>query len=192
MINIAVFVSGNGTNCENIIKYFQDDNDINISLVISNRQDAYALKRAAKYGVTCKVLSKSEINDEHIILPILQKFSIDFIVLAGFMLIVPEFIINKYYNKVINIHPSLLPKFGGKGMYGHHVHEAVKAAGETETGITIHFVNNICDGGEIIAQFKINLKQHDSVEDIESKIHLLEQKHFPNVIKDVVKKVMDK
>lgn len=192
MTNIAVFVSGNGTNCENIIKYFQDDNDINISLVISNRQDAYALKRAAKYGVTCKVLSKSEINDEHIILPILQKFSIDFIVLAGFMLIVPEFIINKYYNKVINIHPSLLPKFGGKGMYGHHVHEAVKAAGETETGITIHFVNNICDGGEIIAQFKINLKQHDSVEDIESKIHLLEQKHFPNVIKDVVKKVMDK
>lgn len=192
MINIAVFVSGNGTNCENIIKYFQDDNDINISLVISNRQDAYALKRAAKYGVTCKVLSKSEINDEHIILPILQKFSIDFIVLAGFMLIVPEFIINKYYNKVINIHPSLLPKFGGKGMYGHHVHEAVKAAGEIETGITIHFVNNICDGGEIIAQFKINLTQHDSVEDIESKIHLLEQKHFPNVIKDVVKKVMDK
>lgn len=192
MINIAVFVSGNGTNCENIIKYFQDDNDINISLVISNRQDAYALKRAAKYGVTCKVLSKSEINDEHIVLPILQKFSIDFIVLAGFMLIVPEFIINKYYNKVINIHPSLLPKFGGKGMYGHHVHEAVKAAGETETGITIHFVNNICDGGEIIAQFKINLTQHDSVEDIESKIHLLEQKHFPNVIKDVVKKVMDK
>ena len=192
MTNIAVFVSGNGTNCENIIKYFQDDNDINISLVISNRQDAYALKRAAKYGVTCKVLSKSEINDEHIILPILQKFSIDFIVLAGFMLIVPEFIINKYYNKVINIHPSLLPKFGGKGMYGHHVHEAVKAAGETETGITIHFVNNICDGGEIIAQFKINLKQHDSVEDIESKIHLLEQKHFPYVIKDVVNKVMDK
>lgn len=192
MINIAVFVSGNGTNCENIIKYFQDDNDINISLVISNRQDAYALKRAAKYGVTCKVLSKSEINDEHIILPILQKFSIDFIVLAGFMLIVPEFIINKYYNKVINIHPSLLPKFGGKGLYGHHVHEAVKAAGETETGITIHFVNNICDGGEIIAQFKINLTQHDSVEDIESKIHLLEQKHFPNVIKDVVNKVMDK
>ncbi|CCX66812.1 phosphoribosylglycinamide formyltransferase [Prevotella sp. CAG:1058] len=192
MTNIAVFVSGNGTNCENIIKYFQDDNDINISLVISNRQDAYALKRAAKYGVTCKVLSKSEINDEHIILPILQKFSIDFIVLAGFMLIVPEFIINKYYNKVINIHPSLLPKFGGKGMYGHHVHEAVKAAGETETGITIHFVNNICDGGEIIAQFKINLTQHDSVEDIESKIHLLEQKHFPNVIKDVVNKVMDK
>lgn len=188
MTNIAVFVSGNGTNCENIIKYFQDDNDINISLVISNRQDAYALKRAAKYGVTCKVLSKSEINDEHIILPILQKFSIDFIVLAGFMLIVPEFIINKYYNKVINIHPSLLPKFGGKGMYGHHVHEAVKAAGETETGITIHFVNNICDGGEIIAQFKINLTQYDSVEDIESKIHLLEQKHFPNVIKDVVKK----
>ena len=192
MMNIAVFVSGNGTNCENIIKYFQDDNDINISLVISNRQDAYALKRAAKYGVTCKVLSKSEINDEHIVLPILQKFSIDFIVLAGFMLIVPEFIINKYYNKVINIHPSLLPKFGGKGMYGHHVHEAVKAAGETETGITIHFVNNICDGGGIIAQFKINLTQHDSVEDIESKIHLLEQKHFPNVIKDVVNKVMDK
>lgn len=188
MTNIAIFVSGNGTNCENIIKYFQDDDDINVSLVISNRQDAYALIRASKYGVPCKVMSKSEINDERVILPVLQDFSIDFIVLAGFMLMVPEFLVNKYYNKVINIHPSLLPKFGGKGMYGHHVHEAVKAAGETETGITIHFVNNICDGGEIIAQFRTMLSQEDSIEDIELKIHSLEQKHFPNVIKDVIKK----
>lgn len=192
MTNIAIFVSGNGTNCENIIKYFEHNPDINVNLVISNRADAYALKRAEKYSVPCKVLSKNEINDEQIILPILESFNIDFIVLAGFMLMFPEFLVNKFNNRTVNIHPSLLPKYGGKGMYGHHVHEAVKAAGETETGITIHFVSKVCDGGEIIAQFKTSLTPQDSVEDIEQKIHKLEQLHFPEVIENVINKLNDR
>lgn len=192
MTNIAIFVSGNGTNCENIIKYFEHNPDINVNLVISNRADAFALKRAEKYGVPCKVLSKNEINDEQIILPILESFNIDFIVLAGFMLMFPEFLVNKFNNRTVNIHPSLLPKYGGKGMYGHHVHEAVKAAGETETGITIHFVSKVCDGGEIIAQFKTSLTPQDSVEDIEQKIHKLEQLHFPEVIENVINKLNDR
>lgn len=192
MTNIAIFVSGNGTNCENIIKYFEHNPDINVNLVISNRADAYALKRAEKYSVPCKVLSKDEINDEQIILPILESFNIDFIVLAGFMLMFPEFLVNKFNNRTVNIHPSLLPKYGGKGMYGHHVHEAVKAAGETETGITIHFVSNVCDGGKIIAQFKTSLTPQDSVEDIEQKIHKLEQLHFPEVIENVINKLNDR
>lgn len=192
MTNIAIFVSGNGTNCENIIKYFEHNPDINVNLVISNRADAFALKRAEKYGVPCKVLSKNEINDEQIILPILESFNIDFIVLAGFMLMFPEFLVNKFNNRTVNIHPSLLPKYGGKGMYGHHVHEAVKAAGETETGITIHFVSKVCDSGEIIAQFKTSLTPQDSVEDIEQKIHKLEQLHFPEVIENVINKLNDR
>lgn len=192
MTNIAIFVSGNGTNCENIIKYFEHNPDINVNLVISNRADAYALKRAEKYSVPCKVLSKNEINDEQIILPILESFNIDFIVLAGFMLMFPEFLVKKFNNRTVNIHPSLLPKYGGKGMYGHHVHEAVKAAGETETGITIHFVSKVCDGGEIIAQFKTSLTPQDSVEDIEQKIHKLEQLHFPEVIENVINKLNDR
>lgn len=186
MTNIAIFVSGNGTNCENIIKYFKDNTDIKVRLVVSNKADAYALTRAARYGVPCRVLSKKDINDSGIIIPLLEHFEIDFIVLAGFMLMVPEFITEIYDHKIVNIHPSLLPKFGGKGMYGHHVHEAVKTAGEIETGITIHYVSNVCDGGEIIAQFKTAVSPEDTAEDIESKVHVLEQLHFPKVIENVI------
>lgn len=186
MTNIAIFVSGNGTNCENIIKYFKDNKNINVCLVISNRPDAYALVRAAKYDVPCKVLSKQEINDSDVIIPLLESFKINFIVLAGFMLMIPQFITEKYDCKIVNIHPSLLPKFGGKGMYGHHVHEAVKAAGEKETGITIHYVSNVCDGGEIIAQFKTAVSPEDTPETIEAKIHVLEQQYFPETIERLI------
>ena len=186
MTNIAIFVSGNGTNCENIIKYFKDNKNINVCLVISNRPDAYALVRAAKYDVPCKVLSKQEINDSDVIIPLLEIFKINFIVLAGFMLMIPKFITEKYDCKIVNIHPSLLPKFGGKGMYGHHVHEAVKAAGEKETGITIHYVSNVCDGGEIIAQFKTAVSPEDTPETIEAKVHVLEQQYFPETIERLI------
>ena len=186
MTNIAIFVSGNGTNCENIINYFKNNKDINVCLVISNKAEAYALKRAAKHGIPCKVLSKQEINDNTILIPLLEDFDINFIVLAGFMLMVPGFVTEKYEHKIVNIHPALLPKYRGKGMYGHHVHEAVKAAGETETGITIHYVSNICDGGEIIAQFKTPLSPCDTPDDIEEKVHVLEQQHFPEVIEKVI------
>lgn len=186
MTNIAIFVSGNGTNCENIIRYFKDNKNINVCLVISNRPDAYALVRAAKYDVPCKVLSKQEINDSDVIIPLLESFKINFIVLAGFMLMIPQFITEKYDCKIVNIHPSLLPKFGGKGMYGHHVHEAVKAAGEKETGITIHYVSNVCDGGEIIAQFKTAVSPEDTPETIEAKVHVLEQQYFPKTIERLI------
>lgn len=186
-MNIAVFVSGNGTNCENIIRHFNVDGGIaRVALVISNKADAFALTRAARLNVPTKVMSKAEINDEQKLLPILCDYGIDFIVLAGFMLIVPAFLVSRYERRMVNIHPSLLPKFGGKGMYGHHVHEAVKASGETETGITIHYVSNECDGGDIIAQYKTPVTSNDTVAVIEEKIHALEQEYFPKVIERVL------
>lgn len=189
-MNIAIFVSGNGTNCENIIRHFQTSkDDIAVKLVLSNKPDAYALVRAKRLNVETAVLTKQEINDESVLMPLLRRHDIDFIVLAGFLLMIPGFLIERYEHRMVNIHPALLPKFGGKGMYGHHVHEAVKAAGESETGITIHYVNQICDGGEIIAQFKTPISITDTVEDIEAKIHILEQEHYPDVIENVIKTV---
>lgn len=189
-MNIAIFVSGNGTNCENIIRHFQKNlNNIAVKLVLSNKPDAYALVRAKRLNVETAVLTKKEINDESVLMPLLRLHNIDFVVLAGFLLMVPGFLIKRYERRMVNIHPSLLPKFGGKGMYGHHVHEAVKAAGESETGITIHYVSQIYDGGEIIAQFKTPVSGTDSVEDIEAKIHVLEQMHYPDVIEGVIRQL---
>jgi len=189
-MNIAIFVSGNGTNCENIIRHFNKSGSLTrVKLVLSNKTDAFALVRAKKLNVPTKVLSKAEINDESILMDVLHEHHIDFIVLAGFMLMIPDFLISRYEHRMINIHPSLLPKFGGKGMFGHHVHEAVKAAGETVTGITIHFVSTVCDGGEVIAQFKTHIQPTDTANDIEAKVHLLEQEHFPIVIESVIKQL---
>ncbi len=186
MINLAIFVSGNGTNCENIIRYFRDDREVNVSLVVSNKVDALALQRAAKYGVPCEVLTKQEINDEQKIIRLLEGYQIDFIILAGFLLMIPAFLIVKYDHRIINIHPALLPKYGGKGMYGIHVHEAVKAAGETETGITIHYVNEKYDSGDIIAQYKTQITQEDTPEAIAAKVHGLEEMFFPKVIQETI------
>lgn len=189
-MNIAIFVSGNGTNCENIIRYFQKrDSGTDVKLVVSNRSEAFALKRAERLNVKTAVLTKAEINAETTLMPLLKSENIDFIVLAGFMQMIPNFLIDHYERHMVNLHPSLLPKFGGKGMYGHHVHKAVKAAGEKETGITIHYVSKVCDGGEIIAQFKTPVLANDTVEDIENKIHALEQKHYPEVIESVIKRL---
>ena len=186
MTNIAIFVSGNGSNCENIIQHFKDNNSARVALVVSNRADAYALTRARRLGIENIAVSRADINNASVMLPLLESHNISFIVLAGFMQIIPDYLINKYHDKIINIHPSLLPKFGGKGMYGHHVHEAVKAAGETVTGITIHYVNEVCDGGGIIAQFKTTVNKDDTAEDIENKVHELEKQHFPSVIENIV------
>lgn len=183
---VAIFVSGNGTNCENIIRYFAQSTTIQISLVLSNKSDAYALTRARRLGVPTIIVPKKDFNDDSILLPILQSNDIDFIVLAGFLLMIPNFLIAAFPKRMINIHPALLPKFGGKGMYGHHVHEAVKAAGETETGFTVHWVSDVCDGGEIIAQYRTPLDSTDNVEDIAEKEHQLEMKYFPSVIEKVI------
>ncbi len=184
-MNIAIFVSGSGTNCENIIRYFQGSTSSNIALVVSNRKDAYALERAKRLGVPTAVVPKAELNKPEEILPLLQQYGIDFIVLAGFLPLVPEFLIDKFPRRIVNIHPALLPKHGGKGMWGHHVHEAVKAAGDTETGITIHYVSPVCDGGEIIAQFSTAVTPEDTPETIADKVHELEMAHFPKVLEEL-------
>jgi phosphoribosylglycinamide formyltransferase-1 len=184
--NIAIFVSGSGSNCENIIKYFSGDERVNIALVLSNRADAYALKRAEKYNIPTCVMGKADFNNEEKIMPLLAQYDIDFIVLAGFLLMIPDFLVQAYEHRMINLHPALLPKYGGKGMYGHHVHEAVKAAGETETGMTVHWVSNVCDGGEIIAQFRTAISPEDTPDDIAEKEHILEMEHFPKVIEQIL------
>ena len=185
-INIAIFVSGSGTNCENLIKYFSGSERVNCALVISNKADAYALVRAERLGVKTAVVPKAQLNDVNHMLPLLRDNDIHFIVLAGFLPLVPDFLIDAFLRRIVNIHPALLPKFGGKGMWGHHVHEAVKAAGETETGMTVHWVTPVCDGGEIIAQYRTPLLPTDTVDDIAEKEHQLEMRYVPLVVEKVL------
>ena len=187
MVNIAIFVSGSGSNCENIIRYFQTNGQVNIALVVSNRADAYALTRAKNLNVPSVVLPKADFNNEEKVLKLMSDHRIDFIVLAGFLLMIPDWLIAAYQRRMINLHPALLPKFGGIGMYGHNVHEAVRKANETETGMTVHWVSNVCDGGEIIAQFRIPITPDDTPDDIADKEHILEMEHFPQVIEAVLK-----
>ena len=186
MTNIAIFVSGSGSNCENLIRYFENSQLVNTALVVSNRADAYALVRAERLGVPSAVVGKAGLNDPEVMMPLLQKYAIDMIVLAGFLPIVPDYLIDRFPRRIINIHPALLPKYGGKGMWGHHVHEAVKAAGDTETGITVHYVSPVCDGGEIIAQYSVALSPDDTVEEIAAKEHELEMAHFPAIVERLV------
>ena len=177
MVNVAVLVSGSGTNCESVIRHFAGSDKVKISLVLSNRADAYALVRAENHGIPSLVMPRKDFLDEKKLMPVMKEFGIDFIVLAGFLVVVPDF---------LNLHPALLPKFGGIGMYGHHVHEAVKAAGETETGMTVHYVSNEVDGGEIIAQFSTLLSPEDTPDDIAAKEHVLEMEHFAKVVDEVI------
>ena len=193
MINIAIFVSGSGTNCENLIKYFADSERVNCALVVSNKADAYALVRAQNLGIKTAVAPKVQLNDADFMMPLLREYAIDFIVLAGFLPLVPNFLIDAFPRRIINIHPALLPKYGGKGMWGHHVHEAVKAAGETETGMTVHYVTPVCDSGEIIAQYRVAISPTDSADDIAEKEHLLEMEYFPKVVERVLQeKLLEK
>ncbi len=184
-VKLAVFVTGGGTNCENIIRHFQGSTSVAVEIVVSSRADAYAITRAKNLGVPVTVITRQQLNEE----PDLALEAVkgcDYIILAGFLPKVPLYLIERFPNRIINIHPALLPKFGGKGMWGHHVHEAVKAAGETESGITIHYVNAELDEGEPIAQFSTPLSPDDTPDDIAAKVHELEMKHFPEVIEQVV------
>ena len=185
-LNIAIFVSGSGSNCETLIRYFADSERVNCALVVSNKPDALALERAQKLGVPTAVTPKAQLNDPDVMLSLLREYDIQFIVLAGFLPLIPTFLIDAYPRRIVNLHPALLPKYGGKGMWGHHVHEAVKAAGEAETGMTVHWVTPICDSGEIIAQYKVALSPDDSVDDIAEKEHQLEMKFFPKVVEQVL------
>ena len=181
---ICVFVSGSGTNCERLIQHFQSSDVARVELVVSNRADAYALVRAQRLGVETLVINKAQLADAEYLQPILESHGIDVVVLAGFLLMAPDWLIEAYPRRIINLHPALLPKFGGKGMWGHHVHEAVHAAHETETGFTVHYVTSVCDGGEIIAQRRVALLPTDTPDDIAEREHELEMQHFPLIVDD--------
>jgi len=185
MKRIALFASGAGSNAENIIRYFSDSRELEFPVVISNRPDAQVHERVKKYKIPSYYFKKSDFENGEV-LKFLQEKAIDFIVLAGFLLKVPDNLLKAYPDRIINIHPALLPKFGGKGMYGSRVHEAVVASGEKETGITIHYVNENYDEGKIIFQAKCPVLPTDSPDDVAAKVHALEYKHFPRVIGDVV------
>ena len=187
--NIAIFASGNGTNAENIIRYFQNSELVNVKLVLADRETAFVLERARRLNVPFACLGKAAWADGTAVLSLLEDEGVDFIVLAGFLARVPDCILHAYPNKIINIHPSLLPKFGGKGMYGGHVHEAVVAAGETETGITIHYLNEHFDEGEIIVQYKCPVLPQDTAEDVARKVHALEYEYYPKVIGGLLSEV---
>lgn len=184
--NIAIFASGNGTNAENIIRYFQNSGLVRVELVLTNRETAFVMARARSLNVPSAYMSKGEWEDGNTILSLLKDKNIDFIVLAGFLARVPDCILHAYPNKIINIHPSLLPKFGGRGMYGDRVHEAVVAAGEQESGITIHYINERYDEGAVISQYKCSVLPNDTAEQVAEKVHALEYEFYPQVLEKVV------
>jgi phosphoribosylglycinamide formyltransferase-1 len=183
---IIIFASGNGTNAENIIKYFQRTQFAEVVLVLSNKKDAKVLERAKNLYVNSLSFTKDELFSEDKVLKILKETKPDLIVLAGFLLKFPEIILKEFPNKVINIHPALLPKYGGKGMYGNFVHEAVVKNNDDETGITIHYVNENYDEGAIISQKKVKLSTTESFETVAEKIHNLEYEWFPKIIEEVL------
>lgn len=182
MHKIAIFASGSGTNAENIIKYFQNSSKIEIVLVLSNNKNAFVLERAAKLGIESTVFDKPTFTDTDNIVRLLRTRSVDSIVLAGFLWLIPKNMLAAYNNKIINIHPALLPKYGGKGMYGMHVHKSVISNKEKESGISIHYVNEKYDDGDIIFQAKCAITENDTPEMLAEKIHDLEYEHFPKVI----------
>ena len=186
MVRIAVFASGSGTNAENIINYFEDKPSIKVVYIFTNNKNAGVIKRADRLAVPCKIFSKKEMFSSDF--EQFLKEEVDFIILAGFLLKVPTPLINSFPNKIINIHPALLPKYGGKGMYGAYVHQAVVKNKEKESGITIHFVNENYDEGAIIFQKSVPLLDSDTPNDVAAKIHILEQKNFPKVIESVIEK----
>lgn len=186
MKKIVIFASGSGTNAENIIKYFSNSSFAKVVGVFTNNAKAKVIDRAQQLQVPSHVFSKEDLNEGNILQKI-QNYAPDLIVLAGFLLKVPPYLIDAYSNQIINIHPALLPKFGGKGMYGMHIHQAVVQNGEKETGITIHYVNEHYDEGAIIFQTAVALTSDDTAESVAAKIHELEQQFFPVVIADVLK-----
>ncbi|MCE5321180.1 MAG: phosphoribosylglycinamide formyltransferase [Bacteroidales bacterium] len=181
-IKIAIFASGSGTNAENIVDFFKMDSHIKVSLILSNKNSAYVLERARKLGVKSVVFTAEQLSNSTFVDSILAEEKIDAIILSGFLLKVPDRIIAKYPGRIINIHPALLPKFGGKGMYGMKVHKAVIESGDTESGITIHLVDEFYDNGTILFQSTCNVEPGDTPESLAEKIHKLEYRYFPEVI----------
>jgi phosphoribosylglycinamide formyltransferase-1 len=186
MKRIVIFASGSGTNAENLIKFFHNRENASVIQVLSNNPLAKVLDRCKTLKVDALSFNKKAFTETNDVLNILKASKPDLIVLAGFLWKFPEFILNEYMNKVINVHPALLPKYGGKGMYGMRVHEAVVANNETETGITIHYVNEHYDEGAVIFQAKCSVEKNDTAEDVAAKIHELEMEHFPKVVEQLL------
>ena len=189
MKRIAIFASGSGSNAQKIIEHFDNNPDVEVSLVLSNNPKAYVLERASDMGVPSYVFDRDLFYEGQEVHDILRDIGIDLIVLAGFLWLVPENLLQTWAGRIINIHPALLPKYGGKGMYGDKVHKAVIEAKEKETGITIHYVNERYDEGEIIFQEKFSILENDTAESIAERIHVLDHKHFPLVIENLLEKL---
>ena len=185
MKRISIFVSGNGTNLQRIAEYFSNNQEVEIVNVVCNNPKAYSIERAKNLGIPLRMVTKKEFNTPEFTKE-MQDLNLDLIVLAGFLLQIPESLVKAFPKKIINIHPALLPKYGGKGFYGEHVHEAVVATKEPYSGITIHYVNELYDSGEIIFQAKIALNDHETPDTVAAKIHVLEQANFPVIIEQVL------
>ena len=186
MKNIAIFASGSGSTAENIANYFANSDYAQVSVIVANNPNAYVLERAKKLGIESITVTKSQFMEADTLIAELKERNIDFIVLAGFLLLVPQKYIDAYPGRIVNIHPALLPKHGGKGMYGSHVHESVVAAGDTESGITIHLIDGNYDKGTTFFQATCPVLPTDTPDDVAQKVHALEYKHFPHVIEEIL------
>lgn len=178
---LAIFASGSGTNAEEIFKHFKNHNDVEVVMLLSNKPDAYAVERAKKFNIEARVFNRAQFLDATVLVW-LKEAGVTHIVLAGFLWLIPDYLVKNFPDKIVNIHPALLPKYGGKGMYGSKVHEAVKASGDTETGITIHLVNEVYDEGRVLFQAHCEVTANDSPDDIAKKVHRLEYEHFPAIL----------
>lgn len=189
MKRILIFASGSGTNADNICQYFAKDTEVKVVALFCNNPTAGVIPKMEKWNVPVEVFTRKQLNDAETFLPLIQQYQPDVIILAGFLLLVPSYLVQQFPDRIINIHPALLPKFGGKGMYGHHVHEAVLAQQETEHGITIHLVNEKFDDGAHLFQQSFKVTPMDDMESIARKISLLEMTHFPKVIEAYLAKM---
>lgn len=190
MKRIVIFASGSGTNAENISRFFKQSSLASVVHILTNNKNAKVIDRSKNLNINSLVFDRSDFNDKNKVLEFLKKEA-DLIILAGFLWRIPAHIIEAFPNKIINIHPALLPNYGGKGMYGMNVHNAVVANKESETGITIHYVNEFYDEGTIIFQAKTPVLKTDTPQDVADKIYILEQKHFPEVLEDLIKNMID-
>ncbi|MBR4440540.1 MAG: phosphoribosylglycinamide formyltransferase [Bacteroidales bacterium] len=190
MWNLTIFASGNGSNAENIFNYFKNSNLVRVGLVITDNPKAFVIQRCRKFSVPCLVLSQRLLTDSDFMLGVLRDFRTNFIVLSGYIKLVPDYIVAAFDHRIVNIHPSLLPKHGGKGMYGMRVHQSVIDSGDKESGITVHYVDNFYDNGSVIFQAKVAVEPGDTPESLAEKVHALEYQYYPKVIEDTVKQVL--
>lgn len=188
---IAIFASGSGSNAQKIMEHFKKHNDAEVAIVLTNNPEAYVLQRADNFEVPSHIFTRQEFYQTDSVIQLLKNLQVDIIVLAGFLWLIPQNLLKAYPNKIINLHPALLPKYGGKGMYGDRVHQAILQAGDTESGITIHFVNEHFDEGEIIHQSRFHIEKGDDLEMVKFKGQQLEHVHYPKIIEQLLKKMRE-